>query len=197
MQAVRERTSALQQAMQAVVLQTAPLLVASRPGDPGRAALATAMNPAAAIAASRFGLGPRPGDLDRIAADPRGWLAAQLADPTRIPAALAGDGPAGDQLAQLRQLLLNRKAKPEEFRQLVRAVYLAEASARTQAAIAADNPVRRAAGRLLEQSFHRLDRAKPIVRRPRRRLRARGDPAARHRPLRRHAARGRHAIRRC
>jgi uncharacterized protein (DUF1800 family) len=98
------------------------------------------MNPAAAIAASRFGLGPRPGDLDRIAADPQGWLAAQLADPTRMPAALAGDGPAGDQLAQLRQLLLNRKTQPEEFRQLVRAVYLAEASARTTAAIAADNP---------------------------------------------------------
>jgi uncharacterized protein (DUF1800 family) len=98
------------------------------------------MNPAAAIAASRFGLGPRPGDLDRIAADPQGWLAAQLADPTRMPAALAGDGPAGDQLARLRPLLLNRKARPEEFRQLVRAVYLAEASARTTAAIAADNP---------------------------------------------------------
>ena len=98
------------------------------------------MNAAAAIAASRFGLGPRPGDLDRIAPDPQGWLEAQLADPTRIPAALAGDGPAGDQLAQLRQLLLNRKAKPEEFRQLQRAVYLAEATARTEAAIAAEAP---------------------------------------------------------
>jgi len=98
------------------------------------------MNAAAAIAASRFGLGPQPGDLDRIAPDPRGWLAAQLADPTRMPAGLAGDGPAGDQLAQLRLLLLNRKAKPEEFRQLVRAVYLAEATARTEAAIASETP---------------------------------------------------------
>jgi uncharacterized protein (DUF1800 family) len=32
----------------------------------------------AAIAANRFGLGARPGDLDVIAPDPRGWLQAQL-----------------------------------------------------------------------------------------------------------------------
>ena len=34
----------------------------------------------AAIAANRFGLGARPGDLERIAGDPRGWLRAQLTD---------------------------------------------------------------------------------------------------------------------
>ncbi|HEX7081256.1 MAG TPA: DUF1800 domain-containing protein [Gammaproteobacteria bacterium] len=36
---------------------------------------------ASAIAANRFGLGARPGELDRIAGDPRGWLAAQLEPP--------------------------------------------------------------------------------------------------------------------
>jgi uncharacterized protein (DUF1800 family) len=76
------------------------------------------MNAAAAIAASRFGLGPRPGDLARIAGDPRGWLGAQLADATRLPAGLEGDGPAGDRLAQLRRLLLNRKARPDDFREV-------------------------------------------------------------------------------
>ena len=33
---------------------------------------------AAAIAANRFGLGARPGDLTAIAEDPQGWLRAQL-----------------------------------------------------------------------------------------------------------------------
>lgn len=33
---------------------------------------------AAAVAANRFGLGAKPGELDIIAADPRGWLDAQL-----------------------------------------------------------------------------------------------------------------------
>ena len=36
-------------------------------------------NTAAAIAANRFGLGARPGDLARVVQDPHGWLAGQLA----------------------------------------------------------------------------------------------------------------------
>jgi uncharacterized protein (DUF1800 family) len=36
------------------------------------------LDAAAAIAANRFGLGAKPGDLDIIATDPRGWLEAQL-----------------------------------------------------------------------------------------------------------------------
>lgn len=39
----------------------------------------------AAHAAIRFGLGPRPGEVGRAAADPRGWLAAQLADIQAVP----------------------------------------------------------------------------------------------------------------
>jgi uncharacterized protein (DUF1800 family) len=34
--------------------------------------------PAAAIAANRFGLGARPGDLERIGADAKGWLGTQI-----------------------------------------------------------------------------------------------------------------------
>lgn len=40
----------------------------------------------AAIAANRFGLGARPGDLKAIAADPRGWLKAQLTPEKTLPA---------------------------------------------------------------------------------------------------------------
>jgi uncharacterized protein (DUF1800 family) len=43
----------------------------------------------AAIAANRFGLGARPGELAKIADDPRGWLRAQLTPETALPAPLA------------------------------------------------------------------------------------------------------------
>src|SRR3972149_874862 len=41
---------------------------------------------AAAIAANRFGLGAKPGELRAIAGDPRGWIKAQLT-PERVPPA--------------------------------------------------------------------------------------------------------------
>jgi uncharacterized protein (DUF1800 family) len=43
----------------------------------------------AAIAANRFGLGARPGELKAIAGDPRGWLKAQLTPETAPPPTLA------------------------------------------------------------------------------------------------------------
>ena len=53
------------------------------------------MKTSATIAANRFGLGARPGELSQIASDPRGWLHEQLgASP---PAALA-DRPSSVQL---------------------------------------------------------------------------------------------------
>lgn len=43
----------------------------------------------AAVAANRFGLGARPGELEEVARDPRGWLDAQL-EGTDAPAELSG-----------------------------------------------------------------------------------------------------------
>jgi len=43
----------------------------------------------AAIAAHRFGLGPRPGELRAIADDPRGWVKSQLGPQTSLPPAIA------------------------------------------------------------------------------------------------------------
>src|SRR5476651_728780 len=40
------------------------------------------------IAANRFGLGAKPGDVARIAGDPKGWLLAQLTPETELPAPL-------------------------------------------------------------------------------------------------------------
>ena len=55
---------------------------------------------AAAIAANRFGLGARPGDLREIGGDPRGWLLAQLVPETTLPQPLAAlPGTADDQVA--------------------------------------------------------------------------------------------------
>ncbi len=42
----------------------------------------------ATIAATRFGLGAAPGELDRIAADPRGWLTAQVEADPKLPDAM-------------------------------------------------------------------------------------------------------------
>lgn len=42
----------------------------------------------AAIAAWRFGLGARPGELRTIAQDPRGWLEAQLLPSVPLPETL-------------------------------------------------------------------------------------------------------------
>ena len=37
------------------------------------------------IAATRFGLGPRPGELAEIDADPRAWIIAQIEEAQTIP----------------------------------------------------------------------------------------------------------------
>ena len=55
----------------------------------------------AAIASIRFGLGPRPGELAHIEADPRGWLAGQIRNPAPEPAALAGLAPGRARMAEL------------------------------------------------------------------------------------------------
>ena len=62
----------------------------------------------AAVAAHRFGFGPRPGELAIIAADPRGWLEAQLVAEAAPPAPIAALPSTGDDLAVLPLALLER-----------------------------------------------------------------------------------------
>jgi len=52
-------------------------------------------------ASNRFGLGPRPGELGPIAADPRGWLQAQLRAGARAQTSLAAIAPSHETLAEL------------------------------------------------------------------------------------------------
>ena len=74
----------------------------------------TRKNIAAAIAANRFGLGARPGELSTVERDPEDWLARQLEG---TPPVLAGQGlkPSSETLARVlelrRQVAEERRAK--------------------------------------------------------------------------------------
>jgi uncharacterized protein (DUF1800 family) len=104
-----------------------------------------------AIAANRFGLGARPGDLDAIGGDGRDWLRAQLKGP---PPALTGDQlrPSFEILAEglrLRRELEEAKKSgaaalpgqnPEKLGQYLRPIYTSEAIARFQFASTTERP---------------------------------------------------------
>lgn len=64
----------------------------------------------AAIAAHRFGFGPRPGELPTIAGDPRGWVKAQLG-PQPTPPQIAALPPAEDDLLAFGRWLARRRLR--------------------------------------------------------------------------------------
>jgi len=111
----------------------------------------------AAIAASRFGFGARPGELRNLASDPRGALLAQVQSLYRVPAELAGLSSGSDILATFLAARAERAAErkaaarnaasgaPEEAARVADGVrkqilphYLAQASARTRIAVTSD-----------------------------------------------------------
>lgn len=63
----------------------------------------------AAIAAHRFGFGPRPGELSAIAEDPRGWVRAQLDVETQPPSQIAALPSAEDDLLAFGRWLARRR----------------------------------------------------------------------------------------
>ena len=102
----------------------------------------------AAIAANRFGLGARPGELVTLSADPRGWLLEQLTGAYEAPAALAGLASGRDVLAtyfsarEAREAARKAARAGDPVKELVDGVreqllphYLAQAAARTRAAL--------------------------------------------------------------
>lgn len=116
---------------------------------------------APAIAANRYGLGARPGDLADIGSDPRGWLRAQLAGgPPLLDQ--AGLRSSADVLAETVRIRRERAALKRdlsaganrgasqanaglagallELGQLYRPIYVAEATARLRAAATTDRP---------------------------------------------------------
>jgi uncharacterized protein (DUF1800 family) len=106
---------------------------------------------AAAIAANRFGLGARPGELAAAGADPADWLLAQLKSP---PPVLSGDGlrPSAEVLAkalELRKEIADQRREGGDEVQvkaavkvhaLYRPIYIDEAFARFSHSIDTDRP---------------------------------------------------------
>ncbi len=107
----------------------------------------------AAIAANRFGLGARPGELAAIGGDARGWLRAQLKGASPQPAA-AELKPSFATLAEaleLRRQIEERKKsgtldpamaeeQQQKLGQFVRPVYVGEATARFALAVGTERP---------------------------------------------------------
>jgi uncharacterized protein (DUF1800 family) len=104
----------------------------------------------AVIAANRFGLGARPGELDMAAGDPRGWLEAQLDAPPALQEGMPrGDALLADYLRLATEQAMAAKAfqndpmgkRPAPASKFSGETYLAEVTARTRAAVTSAAPL--------------------------------------------------------
>jgi uncharacterized protein (DUF1800 family) len=100
---------------------------------------------AAHIALNRFGYGARPGEIGRVARDPKGWLKAQISRSPALPDALSDLPHSSD---PLRDFLLMRRARQiriiEKRRALFRKLhqlFRREVDARAAAAIQSESPL--------------------------------------------------------
>ena len=124
--------------------------------------------PQALIATQRFGLGARPGELSKLAVDPRGWLTSQIGG----VASLSGIQPSPERvvaLAEARQELREMKQADQKnsdaFAQLKsqqRDYYLGDVSVRLQAATGSDTPFAERWVRFWSNHFT-VSIARPIV----------------------------------
>jgi len=92
----------------------------------------------ATIALGRFAMGAAPGERAAIAADPRGWVAAQLSRPDLAPGLERFRSGADQVLLTLRA----HRDKDQDAKTALRQDYLAEAAARTRAGALSATPVR-------------------------------------------------------
>ena len=79
-------------------------------------------NKDAVTAAKRFGLGPKPGDLKRIAGDPRGYVLASLSKPDAALIGLPGLHPSQVVFAEALAAQRKQKFEREMMRQATEAV---------------------------------------------------------------------------
>lgn len=108
----------------------------------------------AAIAVTRFGLGPRPGELKAVSADPRGWLLEQLRPQVPVPRVLSALPPS-HQIAAFRSSDpgMSKMAAKKMFREASVEVYRTEAEARFQALVDSATPFRERLILLLSNHF--------------------------------------------
>ncbi len=104
------------------------------------------------IAANRFGLGARPGELREISGDPRGWLGMQVNSPRKLPDAIRGlpsSAEIFEAVTEKREEKREARARPPSataaagrlvanIRQTLAPIYLEQVAARYR--IAADTP---------------------------------------------------------
>lgn len=110
------------------------------------------MSKESAIAANRFGLGARPGELERVARDPRGWLLDQLAGPSRPPAEITDLPPTSEVLVEIQDLRRERRGLRDAavdqlapdlvqaYGRVVRRYFLEQTNARYRQAARTDYP---------------------------------------------------------
>ena len=102
------------------------------------------------IAANRFGLGARPGELARIDKDPQAWLLDQLQGPSRQPAAIRSLPASDDILVAVQEAREQRQqakkqdkkdgADPSKFGRTLRRHYIQQTGARYVSAASTDVP---------------------------------------------------------
>jgi uncharacterized protein (DUF1800 family) len=101
---------------------------------------------ASVIAANRFGLGARPGDLARIDAGPERWLIDQLAGPSRPPPDIAALPASSAVLVEVQELRRERRDEADDtgnvknYGRRVREHYMAQAGARYRYATRCEQP---------------------------------------------------------
>ncbi len=97
----------------------------------------------ALIAAHRFGLGPKPGEIAQMAGDPRGWLLQQLEGEAVTPAAMADLPPVSANVLDWWDAVLTSVAElVKRIRGDYRDLWAREAAARILAAVEAEQPFR-------------------------------------------------------
>ncbi len=95
---------------------------------------------AAFIAANRFGLGPRPGELALASGDPRGWLSAQLDGRPPSPRELDGLPAAAPKVAEILRARKKKGDLAALVRRSFREDFMREAGQRTLAAVRSETP---------------------------------------------------------
>jgi uncharacterized protein (DUF1800 family) len=105
-----------------------------------------------AIAANRFGLGARPGELEKIDGNPKGWLLDQLAGPSRLSAEIRSLPKTSEVLVEIQGLRRDRRdmratqddePAPDivrEYGRVVRRHYIEQTNARYRHAARTDYP---------------------------------------------------------
>ena len=110
------------------------------------------MNIKTPIAANRFGLGARPGELEKIDRNPEAWLLDQLEGPSRLSAEIRDLPGTPEVLIEIRDLRLERREMRDtrddepapdivqEYGRTVRRHYIAQTNARYRHAARTDYP---------------------------------------------------------